>query len=166
MPDVYGVLPDDVAAELRGLFPSGFDVDTNPTEAMVIGWISTADQIVSLRIVDITGGVPVVTDAAAPLAKTFIKEWVKTQVIRAVYVGQDPVALVSIVKSYSDNAVAILKSFDDMGSQLVGVGTAAPRTAVAYTVPDRGLMVTDDELDFGPASPGGSDSSYFRTRKY
>jgi hypothetical protein len=166
MPDLYGIAADDIAAELRGIFPLGFDVDSSPTEAMVTAWISTADTIVRLKIVDVTGGVPALADAAASLAQTFIKFWVETQVIRTVYAGKDPVAIAAALKPYSDTADAILKAIEDMGSQAVGVGTAAPRTAVAYTVPDRGLMVTDDELDFGPASPGGSDSSYFRTRKY
>lgn len=166
MADLYGVVPDDVASELRGIFPQGFDVDTVPTEAQVIAWISVADIVVQLKVIDITGGIPALTDAAAPLAKIYIKEWVKYQVVRTVYAGQDPVALAAAAKPYSDMADSIFVALDTMGSQAIGVGTAAPRTAVAYTVPDRGLMVTDDELDYGPASPGGSDSSYFRTRKY
>src|SRR6476646_8530720 len=122
MPDVYGVVADDIASELKGLFPSGFDVDTSPTEVMVTDWISVADVIVNLRIVDITGGVPALSDAAAPLAQLFIKKWVEAQVIRVVYVRQDPVALATAVKGYSDIADTVLLSLDQMGAQLVGVG--------------------------------------------
>ena len=166
MADLYGVVPEDVRTELRGLFPAAFDTTTNPTLAQVTAWITVADTVVQLKIVDITGGIPALTDAAAPIAKAYIKEWVKLQVIRAVYVGQDPVALASVIKPYSDTADGYFAALDAMGSQAIGVGTAAPRTAVAYTLPDRGLMVTDDELDWGSSSPGGSDSSSYRTKKY
>lgn len=157
MPDIYGVQPDDIAAELRGLFPNGFDVDTVPTEAQVIEWISTADDIVRLHLVDSTGGVPAITDAAARLAKTFIRAWVTAQVVRVVYTGNDASAVAQASQPYSDTAKMVLKELDEMGFQAIGTGEASPQVAVAYTLPDRELMVTDDELD--------SDNS-FRTRKY
>jgi hypothetical protein len=155
--DTYGVTPEEVASELRGLFPTGFDVDTVPTEAQVTAWISVADSIVTLHVIDETGQVPALTDAAASLVKTYIKEWVKAQVVRTVYVGNDPTAVDAAARPYSDTAKMILSQIDEMGSQAVGTGTASPRIAVAYTLPDRELVVTDDELDM--------DNSY-RTRKY
>lgn len=157
MADTYGVTSEEVAAELRGLFPTGFDVDTVPTEAQVIEWISTADDIVRLHLVDLTGGTPAVTDAAARLAKTFIRAWVVAQVMRVVYAGNDASAVDQASRPYSDTAKTILKELDSMGLQAIGTGEASASIAVAYTLPDRELAVTDDELDM--------DNSY-RTRKY
>ncbi|MDP9202283.1 MAG: hypothetical protein M3P26_10200, partial [Gemmatimonadota bacterium] len=151
------VQPDDIAAELRGLFLTGFDVDSIPTEAQVIEWISTADDIVRLHLVDITGGTPAVTDAAARLAKTYIRAWVVAQVLRVVYSGQDSLAVDQASRPYSDTAKLVLKELDTMGLQAIGTGEASALVAVAYTLPDRELAVTDDELDM--------DNTY-RTRKY
>jgi hypothetical protein len=157
LPDTYGVVPADISSELKGLYPQGFSGTTVPTYAQVVAWISTADAIVSLRLVDETGQAPASTDAAAGVARTFIREWVKAQVVRAAYAGQDPAAVAVVAKTYSDNASAILKELDEMGSQAVGTGAESPQIAVAYTVPNRELTVTDDELDM--------DNAY-RTRKY
>ena len=148
---------EEVAAELRGLFPSGFDVDTVPTEAQVLEWISTADDIVRLHLVDETGQVPAVTDAAARLAKAFIRSWVIAQVVRVVYAGNDANAVEAASRPYSQTAKQILAELDEMGSQAVGTGDASASVAVAYTVPNRELAVTDDELDM--------DDNY-RARKY
>jgi hypothetical protein len=158
MPDIYGVTSEEVAAELRGLFPSGFDVDSIPTEAQVIAWISTADSIAALHLVDSAGQQPALTDAAAAIVKTFIRNWVEAQIIRVVYAGQDAAAVGQASKPYSDTATMILKELDDMGSQAVGTGLESPRVAVAYTLPNRDLVVTDDEL--------GESDSFARTRKY
>lgn len=157
MADVYGVTPEDIAAELRGLFPHSFDIDTIPTEAQVIDFISTADDIVRLHLIDTTGGVPALTDAAARLAKTYIRAWVVAQVMRVVYAGNDASAVDLASRPYSDTAKMVLKELDDMGLQAIGTGAASAQVAVAYTLPNRELMVTDDELDM--------DDSY-RTRKY
>lgn len=157
MADIYGVTPDDIAAELRSLFPRGFDVDTVPTEAQVLDWISTGDDLVRLHLVDSTGGVPAVTDAAARLAKTFIRAWVVAQVTRVVYAGNDASAVDQASRPYSDTAKAVLKELDAMGLQAIGTGEASAQIAVAYTLPDRELAITDAELDM--------DNS-FRTRKY
>ena len=157
MPDTYGVTPADVSAELKGLYPLGFSAATVPTDAQVTEWISTADDIVRLHLIDETGQVPAVSDAAARLAKTFIKEWVKAQVIRNAYAGQDPTSVETAAKPYADNAKTILGELDEMGSQAVGTGAESPQIAVAYTLPDRDLIVTDDELD---------NCDAYRTRKY
>lgn len=158
MPDIYGITADDIASELRGLFVNGFDVDTVPTEAQVVSWISTADSIAALHLVDSAGQQPALTDAAAAIVKTFIRNWVEAQVIRVVYAGQDAAAVGQASKPYSDTAATILKELDDMGSQAVGTGLESPRVAVAYTLPNRDLVVTDDEL--------GDSDSWARTRKY
>jgi hypothetical protein len=158
LPDIYGVLPDEVAAELRGLFPANFDVDTVPTEAQVIDWISTADSVVALHLVDSAGQQPALTDAAARIVKTYIRNWVKAEVVKTVYAGQDPLAIKTAAGAYSDTADMLLTELDQMGSQAVGTGLESARVAVAYTVPDRDLVVTDDEL--------GRSEEFARTRKY
>lgn len=157
MADVYGVTPADIASELKGLYPQGFSGTTVPTYDQVVAWISVADSIVRLQLVDETGSEPAASDAAAPLAKVYIKEWVKSQVVRAAYIGNDPIAVQAAAKPFSDTADLVLKQLNEMGSQAIGTGAESPSIAVAYTVPQRELTVTDDELDM--------DDSY-RTRKY
>jgi hypothetical protein len=157
LPDTYGVTPADVASELKGLYPTGFSTTTVPTLAQVTEWISTADDIVRLHLIDETGTLPAASDSAARLAKTYIREWVKAQVIRAAYAGNDSTAIDAASRPYADLAKQVLKELDDMGSQAVGPGSASPGVGVAYTVPNRELAVTDDELDM---------DDNFRTRKY
>jgi hypothetical protein len=158
MADTYGVVPEDVRTELRGLFPIPFDTTTVPTLAQVTSWISTADSIAVLHLVDSAGQTPALSDAAASIVKTFIREWVKSQVIRVVYAGQDPVAIGQASKPYVDTANAILKELDEMGSQAVGTGMESARVAVAFTIPPRDLLVEDGEL--------GDSDTYARERKY
>lgn len=157
MPDTYDVLPAEVAAELKGLFPQGFTSATVPTETEVEDFISTADDIVRLHIQDATGQVPALSDAAVRIVKTYIKEWTKSQVVRSVYAGRDPTAVTAASQPYRDLATQILKDIDVMGLQVVGPGAESPKIAVAYVTPVRELAVTDDELDM---------DNNFRTRKY
>lgn len=147
MADTYGVVAADVAAELKGLYPDGFSGTTVPTLAQVTDWISTADDIVRLHIVDMTGATPAASDSAARLAKTFIKEWVKAQVMRAAYVGNDSLAVENASRPYADSAKTILKEIDGMGSQAAGTGDASARVSTSYLVPNRDLMIRDDMLD-------------------
>ena len=156
MPDLYGVVPGDVAAELKGLFPGGFTGTTNPTTAMVTGWISTADTIAQLRVADITGTTPAATDRAAVLAKRFIIEWTKEQVIRTVYAGNDPAKVEAAARPYAASAQALLGELEELGAQAAGTGDASPRVRVSSELPDRDLMITNDMLD----------SNRFRTRSF
>lgn len=153
MPDVYGVTPDDVAAELPGLFPGGFGAGTKPTAAQVTSLITTADTIVGLRILDATGTAGQSTDKASVLAERYIIEWVKGQVLRIVYTGADPVALSAAVDPYVKLAVSILESIDIMAEQAVGTGEAAPRVLVSGTatvpVVSRDMVIDDVDLDAG-----------------
>jgi hypothetical protein len=90
MADTYGVTVTDVAEELPGLFPVGFSPATAPSAAQVASFISTGDTLVTLRVKDATGGVPSASDAAAPLAKRYVINWVLAQVVKIVYAGNDP----------------------------------------------------------------------------
>jgi hypothetical protein len=156
VPDTYGVVPSDIAQELPGLFPTGFDATTIPTEGAVAGWITTADTIVSLRVTDVTGTNPALSDKAAVLAKRYIVDWVKEQVIRTVYTGNDVNRVEAAAKPFAVSAAALLKSIEDLGAQAVGTGEAAPRTRVASLLPQRDLVVTDSMLE-----PGSSRSRNF-----
>src|SRR4051812_27297037 len=104
MADTYGVVAADVATELGRLFPGGFAVSTAPTLAQVTSFITTADVVITLRVKDSTGVVPEAADAAAPLAKRYIIEWVKGQVMRVVYTGNDPRDVDGAAKPFFDTA--------------------------------------------------------------
>src|SRR5690349_18528013 len=104
MANVYGVVPADIAEELRNLFPQGFSATTVPTINLVTEWIATADMIVRLRVTAVASGTPSSTDAAAQLAKTYIKNAVIGRVLRTVYAGNDPVAVASVARAYEDSA--------------------------------------------------------------
>jgi hypothetical protein len=147
--DIYGVVPADVARELSGLFPSGFDELTSPTAAMVEGWISTADTIASLRVTDVTGANPASSDKAAVLAKRYIIEWTKEQVIRSVYAGNDIERVDAAAKPFAASAKALLSELELLGSQAVGTGEASSRVRVSSMLPTRDLIVTDAMLDTG-----------------
>lgn len=147
--DTYGVTPADVAAELPGLFPGGFTVATKPTLAQVTSMITTADTVVGLRVLDITGTNPAAEDKAAVLAKRYIIDWVKAQVLRIVYTGNDPIQVDAAAKPYADLARATLESIELLGEQAAGPGDAAPRIAYSTNPADRELLVTDEQLNAG-----------------
>jgi hypothetical protein len=160
VPDTYGVVYGDVSAELPGLFPGGFTANTKPANSQVTSLISTADTIITLRVLDVAGGLPSVTDKAAALAKRYIIEWVKAQVVRIAYVGNDPTAVAQAVKPYETNADAMMAAIEALGAQAEGDGTAvASRIRTAdqdRTDTQRGLLVDDTLLD----------SSCSRARKF
>lgn len=147
MADTYAITPAMIAAELPGLFPGGFAANTKPTAAQVVSWITTADAIITMKVQDITGAVPAVTDKAAVLAKRFVIEWVKAQVIRTAYAGNDPLSVRAAAQPYEENAKSIRDDLELLGSQAAGTGEAQSRVAVPYTTPQRDLMIRDEQLD-------------------
>lgn len=151
--DTYGVVHGDVSAELPGLFPGGFGAGTKPTATQVTNLITTADTIVGLRVLDVTGINPAASDKAAVLAKRYIIDWVKAQVLRIVYTGNDPADVTAAAKPYEDAAASVLESIAAMAEQAVGTGEAAPRVAVSgvSTVPTvtREMVIDDTDLDRG-----------------
>jgi hypothetical protein len=156
--DTYGVVAADVAAELPGVFPDGFTVATKPTLAQVTSLITTADTVVGLRVLDSTGRAPAVSDKAAVLAKRYILEWVKAQVLRIAYVGNAPADVANAVDPYDKSAAALLTSIDSLGEQAVGTGEAAPRVHVSSTstvpVVSRDMVINDTDLDAGSSLRG------------
>lgn len=147
MPDTYAVTPADVSGELPGLFPGGFTAATKPTLAQVTALITTADTIISMKVQDITGAVPAAADKASVLAKRYVIEWVKAQVIRIVYAGNDPVQVQQAAAAYETNAEATESALLALGSQAAGTGEASPRVVVPYTTPQRELIIRDGQLD-------------------
>jgi hypothetical protein len=147
MADTYAVSVAQVAAKLPGLFPAGFTTATHPTAAEVSEIVSTADTIVTLRVQDATGGVPLSTDKAAPVAVQFILNWVIAEVLKVVYAGNDPERLAAIVKPYLDMVTAYGLAIDGLGAQAIGTGESAPRVLAGPALPTRDLLITDADLD-------------------
>jgi hypothetical protein len=145
--DTYGVTPADVAAELPGLFAGGFSAITTPTDAQVASTITTADTVITLYVRGAVGQPPSPTDAAAPIAVRYILEWVKAQVIRVVYTGNDPVQVAQAAKPYDDLAQQLKDAITALGAQAEGEGEPAPRVVVSNTTPTRALLRGDRELD-------------------
>lgn len=111
MPGVYGVNPRDIAAELPGIFPSGFSSTSIPTEAQVASMITTADTMIGLRVLDITGEDPDPDADVAAIAVRYIIEWVKALVIRIAYSGRGPDIANAAAAVYSDLATSLLATF-------------------------------------------------------
>lgn len=149
MPDVYGVVHGDVSAEVPGLFPVGFTAETVPTADQVTGWISTYDTIAELRVRDVAGSNPAAGDKASVLAKRYIIEATKAEVIRTVYIGNDVERVEQAVRPHAASARAFLAELESMGSQAVGTGEASSRVRTESSTSQRGLLVTDEQLDTG-----------------
>jgi predicted aspartyl protease len=143
--NTYTVSPADVAAELPGLYPGGFSATSVPTTAQVQALIDTADLIVTLQIKDSVGLDPSNTDRAAPIAKRFIIETVKAQVLRIIYVGKDPAFIAGVAGPYDVIAKGLLSGIVLMGQQVIGTGEAAP--LIVGNITNRDLILCSDDLD-------------------
>lgn len=113
--------------------------------------IDAADLIVTLAITDWTGTTPLLTDRAASLAKRYVIEATKAQVLRVIYSGRvDPLQINQLASPYELSAAAMLKSLELMGTQIVGTGAASPRVVSsmgASVLPTRDLMIETVDLD-------------------
>lgn len=117
--DSYGVTPSDVSAELPGLFPVGFTQSTKPTFAQVTEWISRADTRVTVAAARLEDSAPNDFGEAVPaMAKDYIVEFVKGKVLQAVYAGQDPAALASILQPQFSAAKDALQSLKDLAIEI------------------------------------------------
>jgi hypothetical protein len=140
--NTYTVSPADVAAELPGLYPGGFSATSVPATAQVQSLIDAADTFITLTIRDNVGSNPANTDAAAVIAKRYIIETVKAQVLRIIYAGKDVTGLTApydlVAKSYLD-------SINLMGAQIIGTGQPSPLIVGHMT--SRDLLVESWDLD-------------------
>lgn len=119
MADVYAVTPEDVSAELPGLFPVGFTQATKPTRAQVIGWISRADIRVSVAAQQLEESSPDVYAQAVPgLATEYIIASVKGKVLQAVYAGNDPAALGAVLQPAFSAAKDALQALKDLAIEI------------------------------------------------
>lgn len=143
--NTYDIAPADVAAELPGLFPGGFTATSTPTDAKVQELIDEADTIVTLRITDDVGQSPALSDKAAAIAKRFIVNYVKAEVIRLIYIGRDPAYVTSIAQPFIDSAARLLEYIDALGTQAIGTGESSP--AVTGHMTARPLVVESWDLD-------------------
>lgn len=150
MADTYLVTPATIAAELPGLFPGGFTATSRPSVTQVESFISTADTMVTLKVEDLVGEMPTLTDRAAPIAVRYVIEWTKAAVIRVVYAGRDPAVINAAAGPYD----ALVKSLSDMlvvlGEQAIGTGESSPRVMTSTDetgLPHRDLVITDVDLD-------------------
>lgn len=148
MADIYGVTPEDVAAEMPVLFKTGtFTAADRPNRDTVIGWISDADTFIDLVVIDVTGVAPQVADKAARLAKRYIIANVKDRVIEAVSIGSRMTVSDLTLLRQNSSAKELLQAIRDLGEQAVGTGDAAPRVAVPYTTAPRDLLIDTTDLD-------------------
>jgi hypothetical protein len=149
--DVYGVTPADVAAELPGMYPNGFTVATKPTLATVTTLISEADAIVSLRVQKATGEAAADPAArSAALARRFIKSWVKAEVVRIAYAGNDPRDVAGVAAPFDAAASFTIEEIDALGEQAQdagGVATSRVRGVDGSEVRD--LLISDETLGYG-----------------
>jgi hypothetical protein len=143
--NTYDVTPAAVASELPGLYPGGFSATSTPTDAKVQELIDEADTVVTLRITDDVGASPALSDKAAKVAKRFIINYVKAQVILLLYVGKDPAYVASIAQPYIDSATRLLEYIDALGSQAVGTGESSAATMGHMT--SRPLILESWDLD-------------------
>jgi hypothetical protein len=90
MADTYGVTPEDVGNELISLFPDGFAVSTKPTVDQVAGFITDADAVVTLHVSRAMGETDLLTAATVRLARRYIIDAVKAQVMRILYADERP----------------------------------------------------------------------------
>lgn len=154
---VYGVTVADVAAEVPGPFPTGFSAATKPTAQQVQRWIDREDARVSLRVRDLTGAEPALTDAAAGSAIDLIIAGVISRILRVVYTGRGVDQLTAALAPYAVVIAASEAELTNLGAQASGTGAAAPRLAMPTGLPARDLIVNDAELD-------GNES--FRWRRF
>lgn len=156
MANTYSVEHDDVANELPGLFPDGFDAESRPSAGDVTGWIAAADVIATLYVRRAAAKVPAASDQGAPLAALYIKAFAKAEVMRVVYAGRDSREIDGAAKPYQDICATLLEQIDMLGTQMAGDGAPISRVKADLTSKPRALTVCDAQLDGSAA----------RVRKY
>lgn len=152
MADTYDVVPADIAAELPGLFPGGFGASTVPSHSQVASMITVADLQVSIAVENASGLAPEVSDRLAPLAIQVIKQRVVARVLRIVYAGNAPAEINAAAKPYDDDADAALEAITSLETQATGAGETSNRVGVPSGLPNRDLIVDDDDLDIDASS--------------
>lgn len=154
MADTYGVMAADIAAELPGLYPGGFDASTKPTLAQVTAFIAVEDLQVTVAVQNASGATPAGSDRMAPVAKQTVIYRVVARVLRLVYAGNAPQDVNAAAGPYDVLARDALASITALDAQSAGAGEPVNRIMVGNTVPTRDLIVQDEDLNPGPSGPG------------
>jgi hypothetical protein len=138
------------------MYPGGFTVSTKPTLATVTILIGEADAIATFRVEKATGTAPADPNAAnSTLAKRFIKAWVKAEVVRIAYAGNDPSGVDQAAAPYEKSADFTLGEIDSMGEQGQDVaGTPFVRTRGNDGSAVRDLLISDETLGYGARGGG------------
>lgn len=165
MSDVYGVTPEDVSAEMPGLFSVGFTQASRPTRATVIGWITDADAYIDTQVTQVTTVNPDLADAASRLARRWIITDVKDRV-REAATNLSPADLVALRQTSPASALLVqiqALASSEIAAQLAALEEATlsgPRLAITMGgltsgVPARDLVINDADLD-GDRGPSGT----------
>lgn len=158
MADVYGIQPEDVSAEMPGLFSVGFTQATRPTLATVTSWITDADAFVDTVVTLVTTVNPDLADAASRLARRYIISDVKARVLEA---SANLSATDIAALRQSNPASTLLTQLEalatsEIAAQLQALQEAelaGPRVAVSPTTAPRDLLI--DDIDLDPHLGGG-----------
>ena len=151
MADVYGVVPGDISAVMKNLFPNGFGDSTTPTKRVVADYITAADLHAQMAVRGVASGTPSSTDAAADMARRYIRDSVRVRVLMDVYEGRDPEGVERAIRVHRENEKAALEALERLGERAIGEVTESPPRRVAshltagYVVPRR-LLVDDEDL--------------------
>lgn len=145
MADLYGVTVEDIEKELGSLFQSGISADSTPDHATVRRWISENDLRVQLLVQRVKPP-PAATDAAAPLAKSYIRLRTAARVVRAAMAGYNPAEVSRASAAYAEDAKEAWHELESLGAQLSG-DLVAPSPSTAYAISDRETVVDDDDLN-------------------
>lgn len=145
MADLYSVTLEEVQQELGSLFQEGFGASTTPDAATVRRWITENDLKVQLLVGRIKPP-PAATDAAAPLARAYIRLKTAARVVRAALAGMDPGEVARAASAFSEEAKEAWRELEQLGAQISGE-TATASTSTAYAISDRETVVDDYDLD-------------------
>lgn len=147
MADVYGVTPTDIAGELPAIFVGSSPASSTLTPTQLADFITQADLSITIAILNASGAEPSSSDRVAPLAKRYIIDRVKAQVIRIVYTGNAPADVDAAAKPYEMAARDALASITALETQAAGAGEPAAHVRSSSTTPTRDLIICDSDLD-------------------
>lgn len=161
MADTFGVTHADVGAQVPALFPLGFDDTSKPTRGLVQQWISTADTIATMAITAAAREIPADDSPAAGIARQYVINYTLSYVMRALYAGQDPLAVKTAADQFGAPAADLLAQLEAFATLDAGSGSLPPSrfrgpTDLLGAVPQRELLIQDTQLD----------GSAFREKKY
>lgn len=162
MANTFGVTHADVGRALPGLFSLGFTDSTKPTRLQVEEWIAVADALVTSKLTRVAGAVPDDDDPGTGMARQYIILWTLAMVARAVYGGNDPLAVAAAANQYAIPAKDVLAELLELGPQATGAGTVFNRVLGVDSSLSRDFLIDDTDLGgLSSATPGVSRRRQF-----